>query len=206
MSTPVSVDRIAIDLDGVLTEHPAPLATAANQRFKLDLPERAFIDSAGLNVPLEVREWVYSDEGPAARLRPSNHALEFVAQAIGLFGEQNVMILTARPEGASGMTRAWLQRHGFPAIAAVFADDKLTSARAYGCRFAVEDSERHALNYAAGGITCFLIDDAHHPHHADERQVIQVSGLPEIASRLKLMLSSAARRDSIAALLRKSVV
>src|SRR5680860_1345842 len=43
MSTSVSVNRIAIDLDGVLTEHPAPLAAAANQRFKLDLPERAFI-------------------------------------------------------------------------------------------------------------------------------------------------------------------
>ena len=29
------IARIAIDLDGVLTEHPAPLATAANAHFGL---------------------------------------------------------------------------------------------------------------------------------------------------------------------------
>ena len=201
MSTPVSGDRIAIDLDGVLTEHPAPLAAAANQRFKLDLPERAFIDSAGLNVPKVVREWVYSDDGPASRLRPSNDALDFIAQAIGLVGESNVIILTARPESSASMTRAWLERHGFPAITTVFADDKLTSARVRACRFAIEDSERHALNYAAGGITCFLIEDVHHPHHADEPLIIQVTGLPEIAGRLALLLSGAQRRESIASTL-----
>ena len=199
MSTPVLPDRIAIDLDGVLTEYPAPLAAAANQRYKLDLPDRAFIDSAGLNVSLEVREWVYSSDGPAARLRPSSHSVEFVEQVIELFGEDYVMILTARPESAEQMTMDWLERNGFPRIKAVFADDKLTSARARGCRFAVEDSERHALNYAAGGITCFLIEDIHHPHHADEPQIINVSGLPEVLSRLKLLLASAERREAVAA-------
>jgi len=201
MSTSVSANRIAIDLDGVLTEHPAPLVAAANQRFKLDLPERAFIDSAGLNVPLNVREWVYSDNGPASRLQPAANALEFVAKAVDLFGESNVIILTARPESSAKMTVTWLERHGFPAIAIVFADDKLTSARSQGCHFAVEDSERHALNYAAGGITCFLIEDTHHPHHVDEPLIIQVSGLPEVAGRLNLMSSSAGRRESIAAAL-----
>ncbi len=198
MSSPAR-DRIAIDLDGVLTEHPAPLAAAANQRFKLDLPERAFIDSAGLNVPLEVREWVYSDEGPAARLRPSATAREFVSQMIEAFGAEHVMILTARPEGSSGMTRDWLKRNGFPEVHAVFADDKLTAARARGCRYAVEDSERHALNYAAGGITCFLIDDLHHPHHADDPRIVPVSGLPEIAARIRLMAATKGRREAITA-------
>ncbi len=50
--------NLAIDLDGVLTEHPRPLALAASQKFGLDLPERAFVDSAGLNVPQAVRDWV----------------------------------------------------------------------------------------------------------------------------------------------------
>ncbi len=59
--------NLAIDLDGVLTEHPRPLAMAASQKFGLDLPERAFVDSAGLNVPQTVRDWVYSDEGPASQ-------------------------------------------------------------------------------------------------------------------------------------------
>ncbi|MEZ4499871.1 MAG: hypothetical protein R2839_07275 [Thermomicrobiales bacterium] len=43
--------NLAIDLDGVLTEHPRPLAVAASDHFGIDLPERAFVDSAGLNVP-----------------------------------------------------------------------------------------------------------------------------------------------------------
>ncbi len=198
MSTTMT-DRIAIDLDGVLTEHPAPLASAANQRFKLDLPERAFIDSAGLNVPHEVREWVYSDDGPAARLRPSTEAKAFMAQMIDAFGADNVMILTARPESSSGMTLEWLKRNDFPTVHAVFSDDKLTAARAWGCRFAVEDSERHALNYAAGGITCFLIEDLHHPHHADEPEIIQVTGLLEISSRIRLRAASGGRREAVTA-------
>jgi D-3-phosphoglycerate dehydrogenase len=201
MSLPNQPNRIAIDLDGVLTEHPAPLAAAANQRFKLDLPERAFIDSAGLNVPLSVREWVYSDDGPAARLQPSAHALEFVQAAIDLFGASNVMILTARPESAARMTINWLNQHGFPEINAVFADDKLTSAREHHCRYAVEDSERHALNYAAGGIICFLIEDERHPHHADDEEIIHVRDLPEVISRLKLLTITPDRREAIAATL-----
>ena len=61
--------NLAIDLDGVLTEHPRPLAIAASQKFGLDLPERAFVDSAGLNVPQVVRDWVYGEDGPASKLQ-----------------------------------------------------------------------------------------------------------------------------------------
>lgn len=150
--------RIAIDLDGVLTEHPAPLAHATNDRFGMELPERAFIDSAGLNVPLEVRAWVYGDDGPASRLAPATGAQDFVASVLRTVGESNALILTARPESAAAMTIDWLKTHGFPTINVLFADDKMTLARRQGCGFAVEDSERHARNYAAGGISCFLID------------------------------------------------
>src|SRR5262249_33550040 len=38
-----------------------------------------------------------------------------------------------------------------------FADDKATVAATCGCTFAVEDSLRHARNYAVSGITCFLL-------------------------------------------------
>lgn len=185
MSTPPAPGRIAIDLDGVLTEHPAPLAIASNERFGLDLPERAFIDSAGLNVPVEVREWVYSDAGPAARLEPSPGAQEFLRKVLTLFGADNAMMLTARPESAAGMTAAWLERHGFPLPRMIFADDKMTHARSLGCRFAVEDSERHALNYAAGGIRCFLIDPSRHIVLDDEPAIIQVDGFDAILSHLR---------------------
>ena len=96
--------RIAIDLDGVLTEHPGPLAIAANERFQTDFPTRAFVDSAGLNVTLEVREWVYGLDGPAAQLQPAPGAQEFLQRLISLFGEGNALILTARPESAAAMT------------------------------------------------------------------------------------------------------
>src|SRR5690606_582987 len=134
------------------------LAQAANERFQLDLPERAFVDSAGLNVPVDVREWVYAADGPAAHLQPAPGAQEFLAQLIAKFGEGNVVIITARPETAAEMTIAWLKLHEFPAIHAVFADEKMLVARRQGCGIAVEDSERHARNYAAGGVHCFLID------------------------------------------------
>ncbi len=202
MTSSATLPRIAIDLDGVLTEHPAPLAAAANQRFRLDLPDRAFIDSAGLNVPLHVREWVYSEDGPAARLRPAAEAHAFVDDVIGTFGLDNVMILTARPESASRMTLNWLFRNGFPELHIVFADDKLSAARARGCGWSVEDSERHALNYAAGGITCFLITGtAHEPHHADEPLIIEVDSLADIPGRLRMLTASEERRQAIAATL-----
>ncbi|HEV2129141.1 MAG TPA: phosphoglycerate dehydrogenase [Thermomicrobiales bacterium] len=160
--------RIAIDLDGVLTEHPAPLATAANEKFDASLPERAFVDSAGLNVPLEIREWVYSDHGPASTLRPAEGAQDFLRKIIQAVGEGNVLIITARPESAAMMTISWLKRNGFPTVNVLFTDDKMTLARRQGCDYAVEDSERHAGNYAAGGITCFLITrDGGHLSHLD---------------------------------------
>jgi D-3-phosphoglycerate dehydrogenase len=198
MSTPPAHGRIAIDLDGVLTEHPAPLAIASNERFGLDLPERAFIDSAGLNVPIEVREWVYSDAGPAARLEPCPGGAEFLRQVLTLFGTANVLILTARPESASGMTAAWLERHGFPQPRMIFADDKMTHARLNDCRFAVEDSERHALNYAAGGIRCFLIDPSRHAHLDDEPSIIQVDGFDDILAYLRRVVDP---RQAVAAAL-----
>ena len=70
--------RLAIDLDGVLTEHPRPLAHAASARFGVEMPESAFVDSAGLNVPDQVRDWVYSPDGPAAKLQPDPRAAEFL--------------------------------------------------------------------------------------------------------------------------------
>ncbi|MDQ4099610.1 MAG: phosphoglycerate dehydrogenase, partial [Chloroflexota bacterium] len=193
--------RIAIDLDGVLTENPAPLAHAANARFGLSLPERAFVDSAGLNVALEVREWVYSEDGPAYDLQPAPGAQEFLQDAIRLFGEGNALIITARPEGSAAMTIAWLKRYGFPVCNVIFADDKMTVARRQGCGFAVEDSERHARNYAAGGITCFLLDHDHHASVADEPAIRAVDNFTTIVAILRDLRDDEGRRRHVAGLL-----
>ena len=83
--TPV---RVAIDLDGVLTEHPRPLAHAASAHFGQEMPESAFVDSAGLNVPSEVRDWVYGEDGPAAALRPAPDGAAFLRDLIGLLGAE----------------------------------------------------------------------------------------------------------------------
>ncbi|HWV34557.1 MAG TPA: phosphoglycerate dehydrogenase [Thermomicrobiales bacterium] len=182
--------RIAVDLDGVLTEHPAPLARAANARFGLSLPERAFIDSAGLNVPLDVREWVYSDDGPAAELLPAPGAADFLAAVIRLLGEANALILTARPESAAGMTVAWLRAHGFPSCNVIFADEKMIFARRQGCGYAVEDSERHARNYAAGGVRCFLLDPGKQLDVADEPSITPVADYEAILAELRQIVGS----------------
>ena len=108
--------RLAIDLDGVLTEHPRPLAHAASARFGVEMPESAFVDSAGLNVPDQVRDWVYSPDGPAAKLQPDPAAADFLRRAIDLVGAENIAIVTARPEPSAEMTRAWLRAARFPRV------------------------------------------------------------------------------------------
>lgn len=192
-----SAPRIAIDLDGVLTENPAPLAHAANARFGVSLPERAFVDSAGLNVAMEVREWVYSEEGPANSLQPAPGAQDFLHDAIRVFGEGNALIITARPESSAGMTIEWLKRHGFPVCNVIFADDKMTIARRQGCGYAVEDSERHARNYAAGGITCFLIDPTNQSAVADEPAILPVVGFDAILVALRERRDLSGRREQV---------
>jgi D-3-phosphoglycerate dehydrogenase len=175
--------NLAIDLDGVLTEHPRPLATAASAHFGLDLPERAFVDSAGLNVPQAVREWVYGDDGPAARLEPAHGAQDFLRSALELLGPERVRIITARSAASAEMTRGWLQRHSFPNVEITFADDKPTVAFQRGCTVAVEDSLRHARAYAASGILCYLIASPA-TYSDDIAGIVRVDGLAEIIDRL----------------------
>ncbi|MGH2559202.1 MAG: phosphoglycerate dehydrogenase [Thermomicrobiales bacterium] len=155
---------IAIDIDGVLTEHPRPLARAAAAHFGIDLPESAFIDSAGLNVPVQIRDWVYRPGGPAANLRPHPSGPAFMTRVLELFGPERVMIITARPADTAEMTLGWLREHGFPKCEVLFADEKAAIALSCGCTFAVEDSERHARSYAAAGVTCFLIGQEGNGH------------------------------------------
>lgn len=177
--------RVAVDLDGVLTEHPAPLADAANSQFGLSLPVRAFVDSAGLNVPLHVREWVYDVEGPASRLFPAQGAQDFVRQLVNLVGKGNVMIITARPENSAATTVNWLKHHGFISCNVIFGDDKTTIARRQGCGYAIEDSERHAYNYASGGLCCFLIGTDKTAADLEEEKVIPVRGFTDILDHLR---------------------
>jgi D-3-phosphoglycerate dehydrogenase len=155
----ITTIRIALDLDGVLTEHPRPLAHAANRQYGLTLPDHTFVDSAGLNVPLEIREWVYSLQGPARDLVPAVGAQQFVWSLIDLFGAENVSIVTARPGPCSRLTLDWLKVHGFPTCNVLFADDKVTVARDLGITHAVEDSRRHAVAYAANGVACLLLSN-----------------------------------------------
>lgn len=151
--------RLAVDLDGVLTEHPRPLASAANQHFSLNLPPHTFVDSAGLNVPLAVREWVYGPDGPARDLRPAPRARAFLADLMAALGPAGVRIVTARPAIAREATTAWLRAHGFPTCWLTFADEKVAVARELGVTHAIEDSLRHATAYAAAGIRCLLLTD-----------------------------------------------
>src|SRR3954453_9679650 len=149
--------RMAVDLDGVLTEHPRPLALAASARFGVEMPESAFVDSAGLNVPAHVRDWVYGPDGPASMLLPDPEAARFLQRLIDLLGVDNIAIVTARPEPSADMTRTWLRQHEFPECKIVFADLKAAVALRSGFGYAVEDSLRHARNYAAAGVMCFLV-------------------------------------------------
>lgn len=179
--------RLAVDLDGVLTEHPRPLALAANQHFGLSLPAHAFVDSAGLAVPSTVRAWVYGADGPATRLRPAAGGRDFLQQMIATLGDDNVRIITARPASARDVTADWLRAHSFPGCPIAFADDKVTIAQAAGLTHAIEDSLRHAKAYAAAGIHCFLLTDE--PAPAGETPLIErVPDLDAIQATLARLL------------------
>jgi D-3-phosphoglycerate dehydrogenase len=169
--------RLAVDLDGVLTEHPRPLAQAASARFGMEMPESAFVDSAGLSVPDHVRDWVYAPGGPASRLLPDPTAAGFLRRAIDLVGSENIAIVTARPEPAAEMTRAWLRRHGFPDCPIVFADLKAAVALRSGFSHAVEDSLRHARNYAAAGVSCFLVKTGERGEAIDDPRITLAADL-----------------------------
>lgn len=184
MAATTQPHRLAVDLDGVLTEHPRPLARAASARFGIELPEIAFVDSAGLNVPDAVRDWVYSAAGPAADLKPAPGAPQFLARLLEIFGSRNVVIITARPIESAEMTRAWLSRNGFPECDIFFADDKVTVAAAQGCAYAVEDSLRHARRYAAAGVTCFLLVSGDAAPAGHEDGILRMEDLAAIARHL----------------------
>lgn len=184
---------VAIDLDGVLTEHPRPLAAAASSEFDLDLPERAFIDSAGLNVPQAVREWVYGPDGPASQLDVAPGAQDFVRKMIEMLGQEQVRIITARAATSAEMTRTWLQRHNFPSVKITYADDKPTAAVQQGCTLAVEDSLRHARSYASAGLLCYLIADED-VFTESIPGVERVDGLADIVDRIHDELAHEAGR------------
>ncbi len=184
--------RLAVDLDGVLTEHPRPLAEAASARFERDLPESAFVDSAGLNVPVEVRDWVYAPDGPAANLAPDPDGPAFLRAMIDLLGPDNVKIVTARPEHAAAMTVGWLERHGFPACEVLYADLKAAVALRHGIAYAVEDSLRHARNYAAAGLTCFLVKSGEGAPPPADGSIVQVPTLLGVAPLLRRRLAAPA--------------
>ena len=178
--------RIAVDMDGVLTESPVPMARAANAEFGLELPDLAFVDSSGLNVPMEVREWVYRPDGPASRMRPAHGAQDFIRNLIALAGEDNVIIVTARPESSAEMTIRWFHEHGFESVQIIFADDKTSIASRQGCKYAVEDSLRHARNYAAGDVTCFLINNIEALPADASPLMVTVADFEEIIRRLQI--------------------
>ncbi|HET7094638.1 MAG TPA: phosphoglycerate dehydrogenase, partial [Thermomicrobiales bacterium] len=189
--------KLAIDLDGVLTEHPRPLALAASRRFGVEMPESAFVDSAGLNVPLAVRDWVYADDGPASRLVPAPDAIRFLESVVAALGESNVIILTARPEAAAAMTQAWLGRHAFPLCPVVYADLKAAAALRHGVTHAVEDSLRHARNYAAAGIGCFVVNVADMPPDLLARGVTTAASLEELAASIVAMRAAEAIQENL---------
>jgi D-3-phosphoglycerate dehydrogenase / 2-oxoglutarate reductase len=174
--------RVAIDLDGVLTEHPGPLAEAANDRFNLTLPPSAFVDSAGHSVSLEARAWVYSDDGPAARLKASPQARQFLTRIVAEFGDENVFIVTARPDSSASMTEDWLRQNGLDVCPVVYADDKVEVALRLGITHAIEDSQRHAAAYQASGVMAFFLTDGNAP--VPEGIANPVMDLMDAAARL----------------------
>ena len=179
----MTITRLAVDLDGVLTEPPVRLAHAANETWGLDLPDHAFVDSAGLNVPQHVREWVYFEGGPASSLEPAPWAQEFLTQVLDTFGPDQVQIITARPSCVEAATLEWLSRNGFPEIRVLFAEDKVPVALQAGVTHAIEDSMRHGADYAKHGIRCCLIS----PHPAqpqDSNRLVRVRDLRGAFDRL----------------------
>jgi D-3-phosphoglycerate dehydrogenase len=98
-------------------------------------------------------------------------------RAIALLGADNIAIVTARPEPSAEMTRGWLREHGFPECPIVFADLKAAVALRSGFSHAVEDSLRHARNYAAAGVNCFLVKAGEAGEGSDDPHIASADDL-----------------------------
>jgi D-3-phosphoglycerate dehydrogenase len=82
------------------------------------------------------------------------------------------------------MTRTWLAKHGFPPCEILYADLKAAVALRQGITVAVEDSLRHARNYHAAGVTCFLVKTGHRGPLADS-SVVGFEGLMDVLTELQ---------------------
>ncbi len=121
---------------------------------------------------------------PLRNLQPADGAQHFLREVIDLLGPGNVQIITARSAASASMTRHWLQRHSFPDITILFADDKPTVASQRGCNVAVEDSIRHARSYSDSGMLCFLIAPPN-AYSDDLPGVVRVDSLTPIPGLLR---------------------
>ena len=186
MSEPI---RIAVDIDGVLTEHPAPLARAVNERYGLEFPDSVFVDSAGVGVTSELREWAYSDDGPASRLEAATGAQEFLCELISLLGAENILLITARPAESREMTERWLNSHGLSGCRLIFDKHKVETAQAAGITISVEDSTRHASDYAAAGIRSLLITPEYDRNLS--ASIIQVDDLSSAIGEVERVVAEA---------------
>ena len=74
--------------------------------------------------------------------------------------------VTRRPSTLHALTRAWLERHGFPSLPLAHADGEQPKAphvRALGARVMVEDSPKEAAALARAGVQVLL---RHEPYNA----------------------------------------
>jgi len=98
-------------------------------------------------------------DGAFLRAEPylTTRALLGKVQAAGL----RVVIITARKEtryrNVVTDTERWLKMHAVPYDSLIFAFDKRTAAEDFAPVFAVEDSPKHAMDYASAGIRTWLI-------------------------------------------------
>ena len=75
--------------------------------------------------------------------------------------------VTRRPSALHALTRAWLERHGFPDLPLEHADGehpKAPRVRALGAQVMVEDSPAEAAALACAGVQVLL---RHEPYNAD---------------------------------------
>ncbi|MDQ3227587.1 MAG: phosphoglycerate dehydrogenase, partial [Chloroflexota bacterium] len=107
-----------------------------------------------------------------------------------LVGADNLAIVTARPEPSAAMTRDWLREHGFPECPIVFADLKAAVALRSGFSHAVEDSLRHARNYAAAGVTCFLVKAGSAEEPIDDPRIAPADDLDALFAIIAAHISS----------------
>ena len=186
--------RIALDIDSTLHHYWDTLSDAARKRFGIDLPYEEQFDWGITRLKSQQLEVViadtHSDEAILAAT-PYPHAVETVRDwhAAGHY----IHVTSHRAGGCHPATATWLERIGLPFDDLHCSYDKISRCVELDIDVLVDDSPINIRRALEQGIVAATLVHPWNQDACEEEPVIAACDWPELARKLKPVLSGARR-------------